>query len=113
MDEFTARIAPFALVFNIILYFIALASVAELAIHYWAWPAWIAYIVSSVFWFFTRGLGPIGIGLAIWGAIVSWGWPWWGAVGLFMWPLVLTLLLGVGNVSISALRSAFTSTETN
>ena len=31
--------------------------------------------------------------LGIWGAITVWHWPWWQAVGVFVWPLVLQLLV--------------------
>jgi hypothetical protein len=67
---------------------------------------WGSFAATSVG--FILGVIPgVGTILAVWGAIVAWGWSLWGAIGLFAWSTVAYILA----VVIAGVKEALSRKE--
>jgi len=83
------------------------AAVYSLAVYSWGWPGLVAIIVVAALVFFRLHIALTP--LAVWGMISEWNWPWWLALLVALWPLVLWLVfLGgfglLGSVNATAKR---------
>jgi len=87
-----AALAPLAIILaNFVPGILGFFAIAD-----WFGGEILGFIGSFVFVSF---LPTLASPVAVYAAIVAWDWPWYGAVLVFMWPLVLTLT-GISAFSI-------------
>lgn len=87
MESLKALVIFGYFVSGVIAFFAVISGLQEWVGLHWALSGIAAFILVSV-----SPLLAMIVGIA--GAITAWSWPWYFAVLLFLWPVVLSLIVG-------------------
>ncbi|WP_291971799.1 hypothetical protein [Candidatus Symbiopectobacterium sp.] len=62
------------------------------------------WLLAVILAFFVTWVPLLGTVLGIGGAMTAWHWEWWQAGGLFIFPLILSFMIGAGATILAKFR---------